>query len=218
MSSFYEVGPSRIEAGSVVWIPALYPNKDRLILDPNVKADPTEQNLEAILRPLSQRSVHIPIKSLNLPSNEFYFAVRGKIRPAVVLAGGQSKWATSPTEQLFICAPLFTVDKPVFTQSFVLNVQALRHRGMFYIPESHMHHIEESVCRFDAIQVAHGTATEPVLAGKDPVMLSIEFFGLLKSQLILYLGGKLPDDAAEILQMYSELIIDEAKSLGVKFS
>lgn len=196
-------------------MPALYPNKDRLILDPSVSTDPTEQNLEAVVRPFSQRSVHIPLKSLNLSSNEYYFAVRGKIRPAVVLAGGQSKWATSPTEQIFICAPLFTVDRPAFSQSFVIGVQALRYPGMFYIPESRMHHIEESVCRFDTIQVVHGTAAEPVLAGKDPVMLSTEFFRLLKSQLILYLGSKLPDGAMEILQMYGELVAEEARSLGI---
>ena len=53
---------------------------------------------------------------------------------------------------------------------------------------------------------------EPMLAGKHPVMLSSEFFGLLKSQLILYLGGRLPQEAAEILKIYSELVMEEAKA------
>ncbi len=96
VTSSFEVGPVKPEPGSLVKIPALYPNKGRLILDINVKADPTEKNLEAVIRPLSQRSIHIPIKSLNLASNEHAFVVTGKIRPAIVLAGGQSKWATSP--------------------------------------------------------------------------------------------------------------------------
>lgn len=116
-----------------------------------------------MLRPLSQRSIHIPVKSLNLASDEHMFAVKGKIRPAIVLAGGQSKWETSPTEQIFICAPFFTVDKPKISQRFVVDVQAMRYTGMFYMPESRMHHVEESVCRFDTIQVAHGNATEPLI-------------------------------------------------------
>ncbi len=111
---------------------------------------------------------------------------------------------------------MYTVAKPKISQRFVVDVQALRYPGMFYFPESKMHHVEESVCRFDTIQVAHGTATELCLAGKDPVMLSAEFFGLLKCQLIRYLGGILPDDANETLQTYAELVLEEAKSQGVK--
>gem|GEM_PF-5233406 len=38
--------------GSIVRIPALYPNKDRYILDVNISTDPTEQNLEAVVVPL----------------------------------------------------------------------------------------------------------------------------------------------------------------------
>ena len=83
------------------------------------------------------------------------------------------------------------------------------------MPENRMHHVEESVCRFDTIQVAHGSAAEPVHAGKDPVMLSTEFFGLLKSQLVLYLGGRLPEEAREILNIYSELVVKDAISQGI---
>ena len=144
------------------------------------------------------------------------FAVRGKMRPAIVLAGGQSKWATSPTEQIFICAPFFAVDKGGITQSFVLDVQALRYPGMFYLPGNSLHHIEESVCRFDTVQVAHGTAIEPLQTGQNSVILSTEFYGLLKSQLLLYLGGKLPKEAADVVQIYTELVLNEAKSQGVK--
>ena len=133
-----------------------------------------------------------------------------------MLAGGYTQWPTSPTEQIFICAPFSTVDKDRIQQRFVIEVQALRHPGMFYLPESRVHHIEESVCRFDSIQAAHGTAAEPLLAGKDPVMLSTEFFGLLKSQLILYVGGVLPKEMAEVLELYAGLVLEEAKAKGVK--
>lgn len=216
MGPFFEVGPAKTEPGSLVRIPALYPNRDRLILDINVRADPSEQNLEAVIRPLAQRYVHVPVKSLNLASDELAFVVRGKIRPAVVLAGGQSKWATSPTEQIFICAPLFTVAKPAITQTFVVTVQALRYPGMFYMPESAMYHVEESVCRFDTIQVAHGSGVDPLMSGNKPVMLSTEFFGLLKSQLVQYLGGTIPTELKNELDAYGDIVLDEAKKLGVK--
>jgi hypothetical protein len=75
-------------------MPSLYPNKDKLILNIDVTSDPTEQRLVATVSPLAQRAVQIPIKSLSLASDEYYFAVKGKMRPTIVLAGGFVRWET----------------------------------------------------------------------------------------------------------------------------
>jgi len=143
--------------------------------------------------------------------------VRGKLRYAIILAGGYTQWAKSPTEQLFVCAPLFTVDKPKFTQRFVVQAQAFRYPNMFYTPECAMYHIKESICRFETIQVAHGTAVESILPqNTNPIMLSSEFLGLLRTHFITYLGGTLDKAIKENVQLYGEYILEEAKRNGVQ--
>jgi hypothetical protein len=165
--------------------------------------------------PLAQRTVQIPIKSLNLASDEYYFAVKGKMRPAIVLAGGFVRWETSPTEQLFVCVPLYGVDKPRISQRFVIEVQAHKYPGMFYFPPSPQFRLQESVARFSLVQVAHGSASQLHRSGLDPVMLSDEFFGWMRSHLIEYLGAELPDERKKDLAALSELVIGEAKAQGV---
>lgn len=213
--NYYEVGPTSIEPAQVIRIPSLYPNKDKLILNIDVTSDPTEQHLVSTVSPLAQRTVQIPIKSLNLASDEYYFAVKGKMRPAIVLAGGFVRWETSPTEQLFVCVPLYGVDKPRISQRFVIEVQALKYPGMFYLPPSPEFRLEESVARFSLIQVAHGSESKLHRSGSDPVMLSDEFFGWMRSHLIEYLGAELPNERKKDLAALSELVIGEAKAQGV---
>lgn len=215
VASYYETGPSTIETGQIVVIPSLYPNKDRFVLD--ITADPSEENLIAAVKPLEQTGIHIPIRSLGLRSDEYYFAVKGKLRPAIVLAGGFTRWPMNPSEKIFICVPLYGVDKPTISQKFVVEVQALRYPSMFYLPPSKQYHIEESVARFTLIQVAHGTAVKPKLAGDKPIMLSTEFFGYLKAQLVRFLGGVLPEKILGDVNGYGEIVLEVAKNSGLKF-
>ena len=182
----------------------------------NVSADPSEQNLQAVVCPLEQQTIQIPVKSLGLKSDEYYFAVKGKLRPAILLAGGPTKWPMNPAEQIYICVPLYTVEKPKIKQKFVIEVQALNYPSMFYLPPSTQHHIEECIARFSLTQVAHGTAAKPFMAGNKPVMLSTEFFGLLKTQLIRFAGGTLPDEVVENLSAYGDIVLEEAGAQGIK--
>lgn len=214
VGTYYETGPSAVERGQIVIIPSLYPNKDRLILD--IAADPSEENLVAAVAPFEQREIHIPIRSLRLKSDEYYFAVKGKQRPAVVLGGGFTKWPTNPSEKIYICVPLYGVDKASISQKFVIEVQALKYPSMFYLPPSSQVHVEESIARFTLIQVAHGTALQLKLAGGNPVMLSTEFFGYLKTQLIRFLGGVLPENIVKDLEAYGELVLEEANKSGLQ--
>jgi hypothetical protein len=215
VGSFYEIGPKGIKPGLLVRVPSLYPNKDQLILDIKVEADPTEQNLVAAVTPFHQRSVHIPVKSLNLASNEYYFAVKGKPRPAVVLAGGYSRWPTNPSEQLYLCVPLYTVDKPRLSQKFVIEVEALRYPSMFYFPPSNQFQIEESIARFTLLQVIHGNTITQFHNTGIPIMLSTEFFGFLRTQLMRFLGSALPENVLKELKAYGDIVLEEAKLKGL---
>jgi len=151
------VGPAgTFDPGQVVIIPSLYPNKDSLVLNVDVMSDPSERILKGEVAPLSQP--HMPVKSMNLASNEHAFVIKGKPRPAVILGGGFSRWPTNPSEQLYVCVPLYTVDKPRITQQFVIEVQAMLYPSMFYLPPNPMFRLKESIARFGLIQVAHRTA------------------------------------------------------------
>ena len=214
VSKYYEVGPGIYQPGVIVWIPSLYPNKDRFAVDFRYLSDPTEENLIAPIAPLAQNWIHPPVRTLGLASDEYLFAVKGKMRPAVLLAGGYNRWPTNPTEQLWLCVPLYGVDKPKIAQSFVIDVQALKIPSMFYLPPDALFQKEESIARFPLIQVAHGNALEFMKAGKDNVMLTDEFFGWMKAHLTVYLGGALPNEVQRDLRDYGEIVIDQAKEQG----
>lgn len=155
----FEQGPTRgFSVGEIVWIPSLYPNKDKLILDVNVSSDPSEEELLAILSPLDQRQFKLPVKSVGLKGDEHLFAVKGKMRPAIIIAEGPTRWATNPTEQLLLCLPLYSVDKPAIRREFVIQAQAYRLLSKFYIPPFPMLQIEESIARFELMQNAHAFA------------------------------------------------------------
>jgi hypothetical protein len=216
VSAHYEQGPTKgIVAGQIVWIPALYPNKNNVVIDIDVASDPTETRLPAFLRPLAQKQNHFPVKSLNLGSNEHAFVLTGKMRPAIILVEDTTQWARSPAENLTLCVPLFRVAKPKFLQSFVLKSQAFLYPSKFYLPPDPTFGIDESVARFELIQTVHQFVLGPFPDIENPAMLTDEFFVLLRIQLTRFFGGVLLDDEQETLDVYGQLILEEAKKQGV---
>ena len=97
---FYEIGSStEFLPGQLVWAPLLYPNRFGYALDINAeKYDPTENIVEFVIKPYQSRSVNFPVKRLGLASDEYYFAMKGKIRPAVIIAGGIHEWGNTAKE------------------------------------------------------------------------------------------------------------------------
>jgi hypothetical protein len=45
-----------------------------------------------------------PIHRLGLATDEYYFAVKGKMRPAIVITGGEVQWAVGMKEKIFLCS------------------------------------------------------------------------------------------------------------------
>ncbi len=216
VDAYYEQGPTKgITNGQIVWIPALYPNKNNVIIDIDVAADPSETKLPAFLRPLAQKQTHFPVKSLNLGSDEHAFVLTGKMRPAIILVEDATQWAKSPSENLALCAPLFRVEKPKFQQPFVLKSQAFLYPSKFYLPPDPRFGIEEGIIRFELIQIVHQFVMTRFPDNQKPAMLTEEFFALLKLHLTRFLGGILPQDELEKLDVYGQLIIEEARRQGV---
>lgn len=185
------------------------------MIDIDVASDPSETRLPAFLTPLKQKQSHFPVKSLNLGLKEHAFVLKGKMRPAIVLVEDTTRWAKSPVENLLLCVPLFRVEKPKFSQSFVLKSQAYNYPSKFYLPPDPIFQFEEGIARFELLQTVHQFVVEPFPDSKNPAMLTDEFFGLLQAQLTRFLGGMLLKEEQEKLDIYGQIIIEEAKRQGV---
>lgn len=138
------------------------------------------------------------------------------MRPAIVVAEGPTRWATNESEQLMVCIPLYTVDKPRIHREFIISVQAFQSPSKFYIPPFPMFHIEESIARFELLQTAHVFAVKRFPDSTNPAMLSEEFFSLLRLRLTSYFGGAINEDDLEILNLYGQDVLDEARKQGIK--
>jgi len=148
-------------------------------------------------------------------SEEHAFVLVGKMRPAVVLIEDASQWAKSPTEKLALCIPLYRVSKAKFSQSFVLKTQAFRYPSKFYLPADSSYKLEEGIARFEVMQTVHQLVTAPFPNENRPLMLTDEFFALLRMHLTRFLGGLLTADEQEILDVYGQLTLEEARKQGV---
>jgi len=216
VDKYYESGPSKgFTKGQIVWIPAYYSNKDNIVIDIDVASDPTETHLQAFLRPIEKKQNFFPVKNLNLGSDEYAFVVKGKIRPAIILVDDTTHWAKSPSENLALCVPLFRVYKPKFLQSFVLKTQAFQYRSKFYLPPDSTCGIDECVARFELMQSIHQFVMKPFPNENKPIMLTDDFFALLRIQMTKFLDGIVPE--YETLEVYGQLIIEEALKQGITF-
>jgi len=185
------------------------------VIDIDVASDPTETKLPAFLRPLDQKKNYFPVKSLNLGSDEHPFVLTGKIRPAIVLIEEISQWAKAPAENFAICVPLFRVRKPKFSQSFVLKSQAFQYESKFYVPPDPHFYIEEGVARFELIQTVHQLSIKQFPDINKSTMLAEEFFALLRMHLTRFFGGAISKEDQDTLEVYGQLILEEAKKQGV---
>jgi hypothetical protein len=208
---FYETASlTEILPGQIVQAPSLYPNRYKYVLDiPKGRYDPTESVLEFVLRPIEIAERAFPIQRLGLASDEYYFAVKGKMRPAIIITGGEVKWAVGTKEKVFLCLPLYTVDKPKISQRFVVHVQANQYAAYFYLPPSATFGIQECVARFELLQVVHGNALRPHKTGGNPVSLTVEAFMSLQAQLCGFLGCVLPEKLSNDLNAYGQLVLEE---------
>lgn len=212
---FYEAASlTETLPGHIVQIPSLYPNKSKYVLDISKdRYDPTETVLEFVLRPMEIAERAFPIQSLGLASDEYYFAVKGKMRPAIVITGGEVQWAVGAKEKIFLCLPLYTVDKPKISQRFVVHVQANQYPAYFYLPPSATFGIQESIARFELIQVIHGNALRPHKAAANPASLTTDASSWMMVYLCCFLGCTIPEKLSNDLSAYGELVLEEYKRL-----
>lgn len=226
VDEFFEpVDPKEFRIGQICWVPTPSPDPVPRILDVQRNIPEEHEEIKFELRSANQskdfrqRDRSLPLKYLNLRSNEELLAQRCRKRPAIILAAGVEcfpdvakflKKAGKKHQQqdcMFVI-PCYKVQQEEygngFVQPVVARAQCLMYRQFFYIPQSNA--FTEMVARFDRIQVVIDRSPAAIEASN--VCLSEEIFNLFLSMFMFCISGKtttLLDDVRELLkEAYSE--------------
>ncbi|GFP19645.1 hypothetical protein HKBW3S03_01150 [Candidatus Hakubella thermalkaliphila] len=155
----------------------------------------------------------IPIKSLNLRSEDRLYILQGKLRPVIILGYCDADWLYDPMtkggiwEKLILCLPIFTF-KARHSQDYVVKIQIFEIPNLFYIKPSNKGVTEESAARFELIQPIHKGDLQPLKnLNERPFKLSGDTLKVLWNHLCIFLTARpLFEELQKDLQAYAELI------------
>ena len=159
----------------------------------------------------------MPVKELNLRTDENFYIQYGKERPCVVVSFLTSTWLNELyPEDLAICAPIFTF-KRRHKPGFWFKTMGFCYPNLFYLPQDQMGCIEDSVVRFELIQPLNVGSVHAFLRGNPskPSALSDQAFELFANHLSMFLHGKaLTKEVQENIAAYRELVLDALEKPG----
>lgn len=202
-SSYYKFLPSSTGSspdppipGQIVVAHTVYPPPDPLILKVNSynAFDPSKCDFVVKRYEYGDRS-HMPVKELNLRSDENYYLYVGKERPLIVVKSIGSRWLNPLyDESLYACVPLFTF-KDRHSDVFRIETMGFCHPDLFYMPIDQNGCAEEGAARFELMQPIARKAMRNYLKGSSsrPVALSDAAFALFVNHLGRFLLGKTLD-------------------------
>lgn len=170
---FFETAdPKEFRLGQFCWVPIPNPDPIPRILDVQRNIPEEHEEVKFELRLANQsgdfkkRDRSLPIKHLNIKSNEELLVQTCKKRPAIIISSGvecfpdiarllRQKGKKHQQQDCMFVIPCYGVQKEEygsgFIQPIVSRTQCLVYRQFFFIPESKL--FSEMVARFDRIQV-----------------------------------------------------------------
>ena len=161
---------------------------------------------------LNEPKQNIPIKSINLQSDERLYILQGKNRPVIILGYCHTAWGYSATtkkgkEKLILCLPLFTF-KPRHIQEYMIKILLFDIPNLFYLESSGKGLFHDSAARFELIQPIHKVDLSAWKnSNSKPIRLSDDTLKLLWNHLSIFLSSKpLYEDLQEDLKAYAEMI------------
>jgi len=208
---FTKVKPGDFCPGQFCWLPVPHIDPTPRILDVE-RYSPTEHmQVRFVLRNANRRDDFmtrdrgLPIKSLNLKSNEELLAQRAKRRPGIVLSTRldlfpevarllRQKGKPHLQEDCLFVVPAYSIqtEKNVsgFPPEMVTRIRCLIYKQFFYFPGSDR--FSQGIARFDRIQVVVGR--DPSSIQPTDICLSGEVFGLFRAMVIYCITGKDDED------------------------
>lgn len=210
---FTTVEPQGFQRGQLCWVPIPHPDPIPRILDVQRSSPEEHGKVDFELREANQkldfrrRDRSLPIKHLNLRSNEELLAQRCKKRPAVILSkdvecfSGINKLLKQNAKRhqqqdcLFV-VPYYRAQQEEFDsgiiQPIIARAKCLIYRQFFYMPP--IKNFGEGIARFDRVQVVIDRT--PAAIEPTDISLSREAYGLFVAMFQFCISGQ-PNETLE---------------------
>jgi len=213
------------EVGQVYLAPVKYPITPPKVLrlEPESYNPEREEDTQFTMTNYETASAdqEIPLKFLNLKSDDRLFVLQGKKRPVIVLGCCESDWlynhklGSGHTDKLVLCLPVFTF-KDRHTQDYIIKIQAFLISNLFYISPSPKGIHLEGAARLELIQAIHKADMQPLKnVNNKPFKLSNYTLQLLWNQLSLFLSMTPLDESLQRdLKAYQELALEKLKEIN----
>jgi len=218
---FYEARPGLgrsakghpvVQPGQIVWAHQVYPASRPFIID--IKGyDPRDaSNNSYVVSQLdaSTGPIHFPIKELNLRSDENFYVMYGKKRPAIVLQTLATGFYNQRNpEPYMLVAPCFTF-KDKHKPEYRARVAAMEFLNLFFLPARPPCFGDQGVIRFEHIQPLAASGVEPQMTGgTNQCFLSDVAWAVLQHRLSLFLVGRgLDPGLDEDIKAYHDCILE----------
>jgi hypothetical protein len=225
---FTSVKPTEFKSGQFCWIPTPILDKIPRILDIERNLPEEHEEVRFELRLANQsddfkkRDRSLPIKYLNLRSNEELLAQRAKKRPAIILSSGvecflnienllKSKGKKHHQEGCLFVIPCYNILKETYGPGFIPEqvalIQCLMYRQFFYVPDSL--HFTEMIARFDRIHVVIDRS--PAAIEPTDLCLSEEVFDLFLAMFLYCISGRTDEELEAVREIVREALPESQK-------
>jgi hypothetical protein len=205
---FYtSISPNDFKIGQICYVPVPNPDPIPRIFDVQRNTPEEHEEVKFELRLANQRNDFkkrdrsLPIKYLNLKSNEELLAQSCKKRPSIILSTGvdcypeiskmlRQKGKKHQQQDCMFVIPCYGIQVGDYGEGFIQPIvertKCLMYRQFFYLPP--WRGPKESIARFDRVQVVIDRS--PASIEPTEVCLSEEIFNLFLSMFLFCVSGK----------------------------
>lgn len=223
---FCDVDTKELCLGQLCWAPTPMPTAIPQILDVERSSPEEHESVKFELRnanragDFKQRDRNLPVKYLNLRSNEELLVQRAKKRPVIVVANGMDCFPEFATllrqkgkkhlqEDSVFVAPIYKVCRDEYGEGFIKEmmpyIECLLFRQFFYVPQSRL--FKEGVIRLDRLQVIIDQG--PAALEPTDLCLSTPIFNALRDTMTYCLTGICSPELADLRDLLESTIEDE---------
>jgi len=218
---FITINPQAFQPGQICWVPTPIIDPIPRILDVERNTPTEHEDVKFFLREANQSKDFkksdrsLPIKYLNLRSNEELLTQRAKKRPAIILSSGvdyfpeiekllKQKGKKHQQQDCMFLIPCYGIQKDEYGNGFipeiVARIQCLMYRQFFYLPPSAK--FLEMIARFDRIQIV--IEKTPAAIEPSEICLSDELLGLFISMFSFCISGKTDNNLDAVKEIIRE--------------
>ena len=207
--------------GQLCWVPIPILNKIPKILDLERSKPTSHDSVNFVLRDANKsddfrkRDRSLPIKYLQLQSDEELLVYRAKKRPSVIVASGMDilpsfepllkhKGKRHLQENSLFVIPVYSICREDYGSGFIKEmiplIERLVYRQFFYIPASK--EFTEGVARFDRISIVIDRGPSAIIPSS--VCLGKEALAILNDMLLFCLSGKESEELIALKEIFQE--------------